>query len=49
MIALALGLQVHARYDYYDQAIKLMESSPLIDTHVDLPQIIRSLSRCRHL
>jgi hypothetical protein len=30
--------------DYHDQAIKLMEESPLLDTHIDLPQIIRSLS-----
>jgi hypothetical protein len=29
----------------YDHAISLMESSPLIDTHVDLPQILRSLSK----
>jgi hypothetical protein len=28
----------------YDHAIRLMEASPLIDTHIDLPQILRSLS-----
>lgn len=28
---------------FYEQAIATMEKSPLIDTHVDLPQIIRSL------
>jgi hypothetical protein len=27
----------------YAHAIKLMSDSPLIDTHVDLPQIIRGL------
>jgi membrane dipeptidase len=27
----------------YAHAIKLMSQSPLIDTHVDLPQIIRGL------
>ena len=27
----------------YDHAVRLMEASPLIDTHVDLPQILRSL------
>lgn len=31
--------------DLYDRAVKLMESSPLIDTHVDLPQVLRSLSK----
>ncbi|KAK4939920.1 hypothetical protein LTR10_019879 [Elasticomyces elasticus] len=30
---------------FRDQAIKLMEESPLLDTHIDLPQIIRSLNR----
>jgi membrane dipeptidase len=29
---------------FLDQAVKLMEESPLVDTHIDLPQIIRSLS-----
>ena len=29
---------------FLDEAIKLMEESPLLDTHIDLPQIIRSLS-----
>lgn len=27
------------------RAIRLMESSPLVDTHVDLPQILRSLCK----
>jgi len=27
----------------FDHAIRLMEASPLLDTHVDLPQILRSL------
>lgn len=30
--------------EFLEQAIKLMEESPLLDTHIDLPQIIRSLS-----
>jgi hypothetical protein len=29
----------------YQHAIKLMEESPLIDSHIDLPQILRSLSK----
>lgn len=33
--------------EYIDQAIKLMEASPLLDTHIDLPQIIRSLRKSR--
>jgi membrane dipeptidase len=28
---------------FYKKAIEIMEKSPLLDTHVDLPQIIRSL------
>jgi hypothetical protein len=28
---------------HLDHAIKLMSENPLIDTHIDLPQIIRSL------
>ncbi|KAK5682086.1 hypothetical protein LTS10_005211 [Elasticomyces elasticus] len=31
--------------DCLEQAIALMEESPLLDTHIDLPQIIRSLHR----
>lgn len=27
----------------YERAIALMKESPLIDTHIDLPQVIRSL------
>ncbi|RVX67415.1 hypothetical protein B0A52_08768 [Exophiala mesophila] len=34
-----------AASDFLDQAIELMESNPLLDTHIDLPQIIRSLHR----
>lgn len=30
------------------RAIKLMSESPLIDTHVDLPQIIRGLGLYLH-
>lgn len=30
---------------YLEQAIRLMNDTPLIDTHVDLPQIIRSLCK----
>lgn len=29
----------------YEHAIGLMEESPLIDSHIDLPQILRSLSK----
>lgn len=29
----------------YERAVSLMESSPLIDTHMDLPQILRSLCK----
>jgi len=29
----------------YDRAIRLMEDTPLIDTHIDLPQILAGLSR----
>lgn len=28
---------------FYSHALTLMKESPLIDTHIDLPQIIRSL------
>lgn len=28
---------------FYERAVDLMKAVPLIDTHVDLPQIIRSL------
>lgn len=42
----ALCGQVSAAHDtYYERAIKLMEANPLVDTHIDLPQIIRSLSK----
>lgn len=27
----------------YERAISLMKESPLVDTHIDLPQVIRSL------
>lgn len=29
----------------YERAISLMKESPLIDTHIDLPQVIRSLGK----
>lgn len=32
----------------YQRAEKLMKESPLIDTHIDLPQIIRSLGKNSH-
>lgn len=45
---LALGQSPHAlaineTEALYSHALKLMSDSPLIDTHVDLPQIIRGL------
>ncbi|KAF3763072.1 hypothetical protein M406DRAFT_262015 [Cryphonectria parasitica EP155] len=30
---------------FYEHALSLMKESPLIDTHIDLPQVIRSLDR----
>lgn len=42
LLALTSVVQCDAS-DFLDQAIKLMEESPLLDTHIDLPQIIRSL------
>lgn len=30
---------------FYHHAISLMRESPLIDTHIDLPQVIRSLGQ----
>jgi hypothetical protein len=40
----ALLSQVHSdATDYLDEARALMEESPLLDTHIDLPQIFRSL------
>jgi hypothetical protein len=29
----------------YEHALRLMKESPLIDSHIDLPQILRSLSK----
>lgn len=29
----------------YERALSLMKQSPLIDTHIDLPQVIRSLGK----
>lgn len=29
----------------YEHAISLMKESPLIDTHIDLPQVLQSLGR----
>lgn len=45
---LALG-HVNGHDFNRQNAFKLLEESPLVDTHVDLPQIIRSLgmSPCR--
>lgn len=36
------------RSPLYQRAESLMKESPLIDTHIDLPQIIRSLGRHIH-
>ena len=50
---LLTSLVASSATDYLPQAIALMEQSPLLDTHIDLLQIIRSLStyhtspRCR--
>lgn len=33
----------------YERAESLMKESPLIDTHIDLPQIIRSLGEHTHV
>ena len=43
LAAAALFGGASAANGLYDRAISLMESSPLVDTHVDLPQILRSL------
>lgn len=32
----------------YEHALALMKESPLIDTHIDLPQVIRSLGEFPH-
>lgn len=29
----------------YERAVSLMKESPLVDTHIDLPQVIRSLGQ----
>lgn len=29
----------------YERAVRLMKESPLIDTHIDLPQVLRSLGK----
>jgi hypothetical protein len=42
--ALLLPSAVVAASSLHEQAIRLMEEFPLLDTHIDLPQIIRSLS-----
>lgn len=31
----------------YERAVSLMKESPLVDTHIDLPQVIRSLGQFR--
>lgn len=33
--------------DYLPQAIDIMEHAPLVDGHVDLPFIIKSLGKCK--
>jgi membrane dipeptidase len=40
---LATALAINETEALYAHAVKLMSESPLIDTHVDLPQIIRGL------
>lgn len=47
LVGLVAGLAATctAAESTYDHAIRLMEASPLIDTHVDLPQILRSLGK----
>ncbi|OAG43822.1 hypothetical protein AYO21_02049 [Fonsecaea monophora] len=42
---LATSLAQSSADGFLEQAVKLMEESPLLDTHIDLPQIIRSLNR----
>lgn len=44
LTAVVAGSDVNTAGGFHEHAIKLMEESPLIDTHIDLPQIIRSLS-----
>lgn len=43
-LAFATAGVVSAKDTTYDHAVRLMEESPLVDTHIDLPQILRSLS-----
>jgi membrane dipeptidase len=43
-VALAVASAATTQNDLYVHAIKLMEESHLIDTHVDLPQVLRGLS-----
>jgi hypothetical protein len=46
MLSISLALVSSVRcvdVNYTAKAIALMKESPLIDTHIDLPQIIRSL------
>ena len=44
---LAVGHVVTPSF-YRDRALRLLKESPLVDTHVDLPQIIRSLGMSFH-
>ncbi|KAK6075521.1 microsomal dipeptidase [Seiridium cupressi] len=44
-VTLVAGLASTTTSPAHDHAVNLLKSSPLIDTHVDLPQILRSLSR----
>lgn len=43
LINILTPLALGSASDYHDQAVELLEKSPLLDTHIDLPQIIRSL------
>ena len=44
-VVLASAAAVAHAESTYDHAVRLMKASPLLDTHVDLPQILRSLGR----
>ena len=52
-ISIVLGLTIaglvysDSADPYYARAIELMRKTPLLDTHIDLPQIIRSLGKQR--
>jgi len=42
---LAVAVNAGDSNTLYDRAIRLMEDTPLIDTHVDLPQVLAGLSK----